>query len=84
MVRRDDDGGPPTGAQALVFTFLFYLTLALGVIWMIVALFTPRHRTIHDMISGLVVIRRKALTADVGAWNMPPHTPPSRSAWPPS
>jgi len=45
-----------------VFTALFYVTLMTGVIWMAVALFTARHRAIHDMISGLVVIRTRALT----------------------
>jgi uncharacterized RDD family membrane protein YckC len=58
IVRRNDDLGPPTALQALAFTLLFYLTLMLGVIWMAVALVTTRHRTVHDMISGLVVIRR--------------------------
>ena len=61
-VRQDLDLAPPSGLQALVFTVLFYVTIMTGVIWMGVALFTARHRTIHDMISGLVVIRTRALT----------------------
>ena len=65
-VRQDYDLAPPTGLQALVFTVLFYVTIMTGAIWMGVALFTARHRTIHDMISGLVVIRTRALTPPPG------------------
>ena len=61
-VRQDFDLAPPSGLQALVFTVLFYVTIMTGVIWMAVALFTALHRTIHDMISGLVVVRTRALT----------------------
>ena len=68
-VRRDDDLGPPGGLQALVFAVLFYVTLALGAVWMVVALFTVRHRTIHDMVSGLVVVRARALTGPAMFWN---------------
>jgi uncharacterized RDD family membrane protein YckC len=60
-VRRSDDLGRPTLVQAIAFTGLLYLTLAAGVIWLAVAFFTPRRRTIHDMISGLVVVRAGAL-----------------------
>jgi uncharacterized RDD family membrane protein YckC len=74
VVRRNDDLGPPTPLQALAFTLLFFLTLALGVIWMAVALFTVRHRTFHEIISGLVVIRARALdpplTTKPASWNM--------------
>lgn len=74
VVRRNDDLGPPTPLQALAFAVLFFLTLALGAIWMAVALFTVRHRTFHEIISGLVVIRARALdpplTPPPGSWNM--------------
>jgi uncharacterized RDD family membrane protein YckC len=69
-VRRNDDLGRPTPLQALAFTLLYYLTLALGWVWMGVALLTERHRTFHDMLSGLVVIRARTLTPPAGIWNM--------------
>ena len=61
-VRRNDDLGRPTVLQALVFTVLLYVTLAAGALWVLVAIVTVRHRTFHDMLSGLVVIRSRALT----------------------
>lgn len=62
-VRRDADLGPPTGLQALIFTVVFYLTLATTGLLLLVALFTARHRTLHDMASDLVVVRRYAFDA---------------------
>lgn len=59
-VRRDEDLGPPTGLQALIFTVVFYLTLATSGLLLLVALFTVRHRTLHDLASDLVVVRRYA------------------------
>ncbi len=72
-VRRNDDLGPPTLAQAVVSTLLFYLTLATSGLLLILALFTPRRRTLHDLLSGLVVVRVRALdtlTPPPGPWNM--------------
>jgi len=72
-VRRDFDLGPPTGLQALVSTVTFYLTLATSGLLLLVALFTTRHRTLHDLVSGLIVVRvraMQALTAPGGGWNM--------------
>jgi uncharacterized RDD family membrane protein YckC len=70
-VRRDNDFGPPTGLQALVSVLLFYATMAIsGGVLLVVALFTVRHRTLHDLVSGLVVVRVEALTAGGGGWNM--------------
>ena len=62
-VRRDADLGPPTGIQALVFTAVFYLTMATSGLLLVVALFTTRHRTLHDLASDLVVVRRQAYEA---------------------
>jgi uncharacterized RDD family membrane protein YckC len=81
-VRRNDDLGPPTGLQAVIFTVVFYLTLAATGLLLIVALFTERRRTLHDMASGLVVVRTRAmeaLTQPPGHWNMPggPYGPSS-------
>lgn len=69
-VRRDFDFGPPTGWQALIAVGVFYLTLATSGLLLLVALFTVRHRTLHDLLSGLVVVRVRALTAEGGGWNM--------------
>jgi uncharacterized RDD family membrane protein YckC len=60
-VARDDDLGPPTALQALVYMIGYMITVAAGIIWCAVALVTTRHRTLHDMVAGLVVVRRSAL-----------------------
>jgi uncharacterized RDD family membrane protein YckC len=78
-VRRNRDLGRPDVLEALICVAAFYATLALGAIWLIVALVTTRHRTVHDLLSGLVVVRSEAvppLTAHDGAWNMRPGGPP--------
>jgi uncharacterized RDD family membrane protein YckC len=58
-VRRDSDLGPPTAVQALIFTAVFYVSMAMtaGLV-LLIALFTVRHRTLHDLASDLVVVRR--------------------------
>jgi len=55
---RRTDGGRPDFAQALIFSLLFYATIALTS-WLIllVALLTPRKRALHDLLSGLVILR---------------------------
>jgi uncharacterized RDD family membrane protein YckC len=70
-VRRNDDMARPNFAQAVVSTLIFYLTLATSGLLLLVALFTVRHRTLHDLLSGLVVVRDRALTPPAGFWNMP-------------
>ncbi|MGD0430122.1 MAG: RDD family protein [Acetobacteraceae bacterium] len=62
-VRRDQDLGPPTGLQALIFTVVFYLTMATSGLLLLVAIFTVRHRTLHDLASDLVVVRRPTFDA---------------------
>jgi uncharacterized RDD family membrane protein YckC len=62
-VRRDSDLGPPTGLQALVFTVVLYLTLATSGLLLLIAFFTVRHRTLHDLASDLVVVRRPTYDA---------------------
>jgi len=69
-VRRNDDLGRPTPVQAFIYTLLFYLTLATTGLLLLFALFTIRHRTLHDLASGLVVERTRALTGGLGSWNM--------------
>ena len=70
IVRRNDDFGRPTPAQAVVSTLLFYASLAFSGLPLLLALFTVRRRTPHDLISGLVVVRTRALTRGLGSWNM--------------
>lgn len=70
VVRRNDDLGPPTMAQALISTVIYYVTLATSGLLLLVALVTIRKRTFHDLLSGLVVIRSRALTAPPAFWNM--------------
>lgn len=72
-VRRIEDFSRPDAADALVSVLGFYATLALGTIWLGIALFTRQHRAVHDMLAGLVVVRRRglaALTPPGGVWNM--------------
>ena len=69
-VRRNYDLGPPDGLQALVSVLLFYLTMATSGLLLVVALFTTRHRALHDLVSGLVVVRAQALTSGSAGWNM--------------
>lgn len=61
-VRRHADLGPPGAIQALVYVVLYYATLAMPLL-LLVALFTPRHRTLHDLLTGLVVVRVEAMEA---------------------
>ena len=70
IVRRNDDFGRPTPVQAVVSTLLFYATLATTGLLLLVALFTVRRRSLHDLLSGLVVVRARALTRGLGSWNM--------------
>lgn len=75
-VRRDADLAPPTSFEALVWTLGFVVTVSFGIIWFAVALLTTRRRTLHDLLSGLVVVRRRAvdeaLTAPAAVWNAAP------------
>ena len=75
VVRRNDDLGRPDALEALVSVVGFYVTLALGAVWLVVALLTTRRRTLHDLVAGLVVVRTAGLAALT-----PPLTPPG-AAW---
>ncbi len=79
-VRRDADLGLPEGIQALVWALGFALTLMLtgGLLWLLVVLVTTRKRALHDIVSGLVVVRAEALTPPPASWNMPPGGHPAR------
>jgi uncharacterized RDD family membrane protein YckC len=77
--RRADDLGRPDFAAAIVATFGYALSIATtGGLVLLLALFTERHRALHDMAAGLVVVRRRTLermeeplTMPRGAWNIP-------------
>ena len=71
-VRRDADLGPPGGLAALIWTLGFYVSLALSGLPLLLALFTEHKRTGHDVISGLVIVRARALTSRPQFWNMGP------------
>ena len=68
----------PNALQAVVSTLVFYLTLATSGLLLLIALITIRHRTLHDLISGLVVVRSEVvqpLTAPLGYGNIPGGSP---------
>lgn len=49
--------GRPSLVQALVQTVCFYASLAMtGSLILLVALFNPRRRTVHDVLAGTVVV----------------------------
>ena len=79
-LRRDADLGPPEGIQALVWALGYALTLMLtgGLLWLLVVLVTTRKRALHDIVSGLVVVRAQALTPPPPSWNMPGGGYPAR------
>jgi uncharacterized RDD family membrane protein YckC len=76
-VRGEDDLGPPGPLPALLWTLGFYVSLALSGLPLLLALFNARRRTGHDMLSGLVVVRSRALTGWLGTWNMSAGGPPA-------
>ena len=74
-VRHDGDLGPPSLAQAVVFTAGLWLTLSLAFPLLLLALVTERKRELHDMAAGVVVVRNRALTASRPSMNMGAGTP---------
>ncbi len=58
LAYRRTDGAPPDYAQAFILILGFYLSIALtsGLI-LLLALITERHRTLHDLLAGLVMVR---------------------------
>lgn len=54
------DGLPPSPLQALILTVTFFGSVALtGFLVLIIALFNPQRRTLHDFLAGTVVINAK-------------------------
>jgi uncharacterized RDD family membrane protein YckC len=60
----------PNLAQAVVFTLGLWVTLAVGVWPFLVVFFTTGHRALHDIVAGVVILRREALTRHAGFANM--------------
>jgi uncharacterized RDD family membrane protein YckC len=53
------EGEPPDFWQALLMAVLFYVTVVCtSLLILLVVLINDRHRTVHDYLSGVVVIRR--------------------------
>ena len=69
-VRQADTLAAPDFAQAVVFTVGLWLTLATSGVWLLAALFMPQKRAIHDLVSGLVIVRSQALTRSVAFGTM--------------
>jgi uncharacterized RDD family membrane protein YckC len=69
-VVRDEDLGRPTPAQALVYAIGYAVTMSAGVFWLIAAFFTRRARCLHDIVSGLAVVRADAVPLAVPTWTM--------------
>jgi uncharacterized RDD family membrane protein YckC len=67
IVRRDEDLGPPGVLRAAVSTLGYAVTIATGVVWFAVCLVTVHKRCLHDIVSGLVVVRRHP----PAAWRFP-------------
>ncbi len=76
-VRGADDLAPPGALAALVWTVGFYASFAFGGLPFLLVLVTARHRAPHDIFSGLVVVRARALTGWLGPWNISAGGPPA-------
>jgi uncharacterized RDD family membrane protein YckC len=81
-VLRDDGLTKPSFTEALVFSLLYLLSIATSGLILLVALFTPGHRALHDSAAGLLVVRAARVgvippvSASNRAWSMPP------ASWP--
>lgn len=59
-------GAAPSYAEAFIQTVVFYVTVPpTSALILLVALFNDRHRTLHDFLSGTVVVRRERLLASL-------------------
>lgn len=58
------NGARPEIWQAFLNSVMFYATIGFtGLLILLVGLFTPRHRTVHDYLSGMVMVRHRSLTS---------------------
>ena len=55
----DTSGARPDYVQAAALCVLFYLTLALTGFLLLFVFFNPQRRTLHDWLSGTIVVRRR-------------------------
>ena len=69
-VRREDDLGQPSLLQAVVFTVGLWIALGSFFVLLLIAPFMPRKRAPHDIVAGLVVVRKHALTRGADSVNM--------------
>ena len=57
------NGAKPEYWQAFLNSALFYATISFtGFLILLIGLFTPRHRAVHDYLSGMVAVRGGALS----------------------
>ena len=70
VVRNNDTLDRPTLLQAIVWAIGLTVTIALGTVWVLVALVTVRHRTLHDLLAGVVVTRTRTLPPRTGIWTL--------------
>lgn len=72
----NDDLGPPRPAQVLICVIVYIVTLPALWVLMLLALVTKRRRLLHDLLSGLVVVRARSLAAPLTPadprWTMRP------------
>jgi uncharacterized RDD family membrane protein YckC len=58
VVRSEADGATPSLGQAFTSTTLYALSWAAGGVALLAPLFSARSRTLHDLFSGTLVLRR--------------------------
>ena len=63
VVRHERDMTRPGLGEAILFTGGLWLTLSIGVWPLAIMLFTNGNRALHDIVSGLIVVRSDALAA---------------------
>lgn len=68
-VLHDQTQRRPTALEALVSTALFWISLGVPLL-LLVPLLNRRHRTLHDLASGLAMVRTGAAAPAGGVWNM--------------
>lgn len=70
LVMVDDNSfARPSVAQALIWIVGYWLTLGLLCLLFFLAIFTRRKRCLHDILAGVVVVRRDRLTSG-SAWSV--------------
>ncbi len=64
------EGGRPTLFQAIIQTVAFYVTVpGTGALILLVALFNPRRRTVHDWLAAVVVVNDVGIRGPAaGGW----------------